>query len=177
MTLEHKLKVFANRERQKGGKMSVTAALSFVIVGACWGCTTPFIKDGKTVKKVIIFPTLSFSFSLSSPCVSIIGDRQSVEHGTSWSTLQIGVQQLLPHFTTLPVYLSLFEFHSTGHWELFAWCKFRQGRHATLGLGGYVYMRALVQVRFAWCRRFLSLAVVSEQENYLKQIPSASGNP
>ncbi|CAM9124257.1 unnamed protein product [Sphacelaria rigidula] len=26
--------------------MSVTTALSFLVVGACWGCTTPFIKNG-----------------------------------------------------------------------------------------------------------------------------------
>ncbi|CAM9205640.1 unnamed protein product [Hapterophycus canaliculatus] len=26
--------------------MSLSTALSFVLVGACWGCTTPFIKDG-----------------------------------------------------------------------------------------------------------------------------------
>ncbi|CAN0011598.1 unnamed protein product [Ectocarpus sp. 12 AP-2014] len=30
--------------------MPLSTALSFVAVGACWGCTTPFIKDGTSSK-------------------------------------------------------------------------------------------------------------------------------
>ncbi|CAM9387440.1 unnamed protein product [Ectocarpus sp. 4 AP-2014] len=30
--------------------MPVSTALSFLAVGACWGCTTPFIKDGMSSK-------------------------------------------------------------------------------------------------------------------------------
>ncbi|CAM9546312.1 unnamed protein product [Pylaiella littoralis] len=30
--------------------MSVATVLSFVLVGACWGCTTPLIKDGTSAK-------------------------------------------------------------------------------------------------------------------------------
>ncbi|CAM9655496.1 unnamed protein product [Ectocarpus fasciculatus] len=30
--------------------MPLSTALSFVAVGACWGCTTPFIKDGTSAK-------------------------------------------------------------------------------------------------------------------------------
>ncbi len=28
-------------------QMSFSTVLSFILVGACWGCTTPFIKDGE----------------------------------------------------------------------------------------------------------------------------------
>ncbi|CAM9233058.1 unnamed protein product [Scytosiphon promiscuus] len=30
--------------------MSFSTALSFILVGACWGCTTPFIKDGTSAE-------------------------------------------------------------------------------------------------------------------------------